>query len=134
MNLLSVENIDVCYGDVQVIWNCSLEVHRGEVVALFGGNSVGKTTTLRAISRLIELKAGRIVFDGREISRMEAHEVTGLGLAHVPEGRRIFANLTVAENLDLGAYQQYFAGQLEDYEYPAEGIEEALKGVPQMAR
>jgi len=103
-NLLSVENIDVCYGDVQVLWNCSLEVRQGEIVALFGGNNVGKTTTLRAISRLLKLRAGRIVFDGHEISRMEAHELTELGIAHVPEGRRVFPQMTVEENLELGAY------------------------------
>jgi branched-chain amino acid transport system ATP-binding protein len=90
VNVLSVENIDVYYGDVQVLWNCSLNVSQGEIVALFGGNNVGKTTTLRAISRLLGLKAGRIVFDGREISRMEAHELTGLGIAHVPEGRHAY--------------------------------------------
>ncbi len=104
MNLLSVDNIDVCYGDAQVLWNCSLEVRQGEIVALFGGNNVGKTTTLRAISRLLKLKAGRIVFDGHEISRMEAHELTELGIAHVPEGRQVFPQMTVEENLELGAY------------------------------
>jgi branched-chain amino acid transport system ATP-binding protein len=104
VNVLSVENIDVYYGDVQVLWNCSLNVSQGEIVALFGGNNVGKTTTLRAISRLLGLKAGRIVFDGREISRMEAHELTGLGIAHVPEGRHVFPDMTVEENLELGAY------------------------------
>jgi branched-chain amino acid transport system ATP-binding protein len=104
VNVLSVENIDVYYGDVQVLWNCSLNVSQGEIVALFGGNNVGKTTTLRAISRLLGLKAGRIVFDGREISRMEAHELTGLGIAHVPEGRHVFPHMTVEENLELGAY------------------------------
>jgi branched-chain amino acid transport system ATP-binding protein len=104
MNVLSVENIDVCYGDIQVLWNCSLEVRKGEIVALLGGNNVGKTTTLRAISRLLGLKAGRIVFDGREISRMEAHELTELGIAHVPEGRHVFPHMTVEENLELGAY------------------------------
>ena len=104
--MLSVENIDVCYGDVQVLWNCSLDVRKGEIVALFGGNNVGKTTTLRAISRLLRLKAGRIVFDGYEISRMEAHELTGLGIAHVPEGRHVFPHMTVEENLELGAYDR----------------------------
>ncbi len=104
MNLLSVDNIDVCYGDVQVLWNCSLEVRQGEIVALLGGNNVGKTTTLRAISRLLKLKTGRIVFDGHEISRMEAHELIELGIAHVPEGRHVFPEMTVEENLELGAY------------------------------
>lgn len=104
MTLLSVENIDVCYGDVQVLWDCSLEISEGEIVALFGGNNVGKTTTLRAISRLLGLKSGRIVFDGREISRMRAHELLELGIAHVPEGRHVFPYMTVQENLELGAY------------------------------
>ena len=102
--LLSVEHVDVCYGDVQVIWGCSLEVRKGEIVALFGGNGAGKTTMLRAISGLIKLKAGRVVFDGQEISRLEAHELPQLGLAHVPEGRRVFAQMTVQENLEMGAY------------------------------
>ena len=102
--LLSVEHIDVCYGDVQVIWGCSLEVREGEVVALFGGNGAGKTTMLRAISGLIKLKAGRIVFGGQEISRLEAHQLPGLGLAHVPEGRRVFPQMSVQENLEMGAY------------------------------
>lgn len=102
--LLSVQNIDVCYGEVQVVWGCSLEVRRGEIVALFGGNGAGKTTMLRAISGLIRPKAGRIEFDGREISSLEAHELPELGLAHVPEGRRVFPQMTVQENLEMGAY------------------------------
>ena len=102
--LLSVDHIDVCYGDVQVIWGCSLEVREGEVVALFGGNGAGKTTMLRAISGLIKLRAGRIVFGAQEISRLEAHQLPELGLAHVPEGRRVFPQMSVQENLEMGAY------------------------------
>ena len=102
--LLSVQHIDACYGEIQVIRDCSLEVKRGEIVALFGGNGAGKTTMLRAISGLIRPKAGRIEFDGREISSLEAHELPELGLAHVPEGRQVFAQMSVQENLEMGAY------------------------------
>ena len=102
--LLSVRNIDVRYGEVQVVRNCSLEVRQGEIVALFGGNCAGKTTMLRAISGLVKPKAGRIVFDGQEISGLEAHQLPELGLAHVPEGRHVFPQMTVQENLEMGAY------------------------------
>ncbi len=102
--LLSVRDIDVCYGDVQVVWGCSLDVRRGEIVALFGGNGAGKTTTLRAISGLIRLKRGRILFEGQDVSGLDAHRLPELGLAHVPEGRHVFPGMTVQENLELGAY------------------------------
>jgi branched-chain amino acid transport system ATP-binding protein len=103
-DLLSVQSVDVRYGDVQVIWGCSLDVRAGEVVALFGGNGVGKTTLLRAISRLVDLASGRIVFAGQDVSRLEAHQLPELGLTHVPEGRHVFPQMTVQENLELGAY------------------------------
>lgn len=102
--LLSVQNIDVKYSDVQVVWRCSLEVRQGEVVALFGGNGAGKTSTLRAISRLIDLAAGRIVFAGQDIGRLQAHELPNLGLIHVPEGRHVFPQMSVRENLELGSF------------------------------
>jgi branched-chain amino acid transport system ATP-binding protein len=103
-DLLSVQGIDVRYGDVQVVWGCSLEVSAGEVVALFGGNGAGKTSILRAISRLIDVTSGHILFAGREISGLDAHHLPELGLAHVPEGRHVFPQMTVQENLELGAY------------------------------
>ncbi|MGC2775486.1 MAG: ABC transporter ATP-binding protein [Bradyrhizobium sp.] len=99
-----MQDIDVCYGDVQVLWGCSLDVRQGEIVALFGGNGVGKTSTLRAISRLVGLKAGRIVLEGRDISHLAPHLLPELGIAHVPEGRHVFPQMTVEENLELGAY------------------------------
>jgi branched-chain amino acid transport system ATP-binding protein len=102
--LLSVQSVDVRYGDVQVIWDCSLDIGQGEIVALFGGNGAGKTTLLRAISRLVDVTAGRVVFAGQDISRVEAHELSELGLTHVPEGRHVFTQMTVEENLELGAY------------------------------
>ncbi len=103
-DLLCVRQIDVSYGDVQVVWGCSLDVRQGEIVALFGGNGAGKTTTLRAISGLVPLKAGQIVFEGQDISGRDAHQLPELGLTHVPEGRHVFPQMTVQENLELGAY------------------------------
>jgi branched-chain amino acid transport system ATP-binding protein len=102
--LLSVQDIDVHYGDVQVVWGCSLDVREGEIVALFGGNGAGKTSILRAVSRLISIGSGRIVLAGRDISEVDAHELPQLGLAHVPEGRHVFPQMTVEENLELGGY------------------------------
>jgi branched-chain amino acid transport system ATP-binding protein len=103
-DLLSVQEIDVRYDDVQVVWGCSLDVREGEVVALFGGNGAGKTSILRAISSLIRVTAGQILFAGTNISNLEAHELPELGIAHVPEGRHVFPQMTVQENLELGAY------------------------------
>jgi branched-chain amino acid transport system ATP-binding protein len=102
--LLSVQNVDIRYGDVQVVWDCSLDIRQGEVVALFGGNGAGKTTLLRAISRLIDVAAGRIRFAGRDVAELQAHQLPELGLTHVPEGRHVFPQMTVQENLELGAY------------------------------
>jgi branched-chain amino acid transport system ATP-binding protein len=102
--LLSVRHVDACYGEVQVLWSCSLDVREGEIVALFGGNGAGKTTLLRAVSGLIAPKAGVIRFGGQDISALEAHELPQRGLAHVPEGRRVFPQMSVQENLEMGAY------------------------------
>jgi branched-chain amino acid transport system ATP-binding protein len=108
---LSVENIHVFHGDVQALWGVSLEVHEGEVVSLLGSNGAGKTTTLRTISGLLRPRPGRICFAGREIHRMPAHEVVALGVAQIPEGRRLWPNMTVLENLELGAYPASARGQ-----------------------
>jgi branched-chain amino acid transport system ATP-binding protein len=113
-DLLSVRDIDVRYGDVQVVWGCSLDVGEGEVVALFGGNGAGKTTILRAISGLVGTSAGRIVFAGRELAGLEAHQVPELGLVHVPEGRHVFPQMTVQENLELGGYVPRVRGQQKE--------------------
>ena len=99
-----MQAVDIRYGDVQVIRGCSLDVGVGEVVALFGGNGVGKTTLLRAVSRLVDVAAGRIDFAGQDISGLEAHQLPELGLIHVPEGRHVFPAMSVQENLELGAY------------------------------
>jgi branched-chain amino acid transport system ATP-binding protein len=105
--LLSVDNIEVHYGCIQALHGVSLEVNAGEIVTLIGGNGAGKTTTLRAISGMIVPGKGTIHFDGDDITDAPPHKLVKRGLSHVPEGRGIFANLTVSENLDLGAYARH---------------------------
>jgi branched-chain amino acid transport system ATP-binding protein len=105
MTLLMVENLFVSYGAIEALRGVSLSVEQGEVVALIGGNGAGKTTTLRAVSGMLRAKKGsRITFDGREIGRSRPNDLLARGLAHAPEGRGIFLNLSVRENLELGAY------------------------------
>ncbi len=101
--MLSVRNIEVYYDDVQALWDVSLEVREGEIVALLGSNGAGKTTTLRTISRLIKPRSGTIHFQGTRIDRLPPYAVTDIGIAHVPEGRRLFPMMSVWENLELGA-------------------------------
>jgi branched-chain amino acid transport system ATP-binding protein len=104
MALLEIRNLDVHYGAIHALKGVSLSVEAGQIVTLIGGNGAGKTTTLRAISGLLRPTTGEIFFDGQPIHGRPPHELVRLGLAHSPEGRGIFANLTVDENLDLGAY------------------------------
>jgi branched-chain amino acid transport system ATP-binding protein len=104
--LLQVADINVSYGAVQAVRGLSLEVREGEMIALLGANGAGKTTTLRAISGLLRPVSGTITFAGRRIDGMPAHEVVGRGIAHVPEGRELFPNLTVLENLRLGYWSR----------------------------
>lgn len=102
--ILAVKNIEVSYGTVPALHGIDLEVAKGEIVTLIGANGAGKTTTLRAISGLLRPRTGDILFKGKSITGMKPHLITGMGMSHVPEGRGIFANLTVADNLELGAY------------------------------
>jgi branched-chain amino acid transport system ATP-binding protein len=102
--MLEILDLHVSYGAIQALDGVSLRVDRGEIAALLGANGSGKTTALRAVTGLAAVQEGRIIFQGREIQGLPPHEIIRLGLAVVPEGRRIFANLTVAENLLLGAY------------------------------
>jgi len=106
MSLLSVKNLSVSYGAIEAIRNCSLRVEQGEIVTLIGGNGAGKSTMLRTISGLLTPKQGTIQFEGQEIQGQPPHRIAQSGLVHVPEGRGIFANLTVEENLQLGAYSR----------------------------
>ena len=104
MAMLSVTDLKVNYGVIQAIKGISFEVNEGEVIALIGANGAGKTTILHTITGLIPSKAGKIEFEGRDITKLPGHKIVTLGMAHVPEGRRVFADLSVYENLILGAY------------------------------
>ncbi len=104
MPMLEVQDIHTYYGNIHALQGVSLDVALGEIVCLIGGNGAGKTTCLRSITRLQPPRRGRICLDGQDLTGLKAHEVARLGVAMVPEGRGVFARLTVAENLDLGAY------------------------------
>ena len=104
VNVLEVRDLVVHHGVVQALSGISLDVPEGRVVALIGANGAGKSTTLRAVSRMIRATGGSVRFQGEEVSRLASHELVARGMAHAPEGRGIFLNLTVQENLDLGAY------------------------------
>ncbi|MDX1662271.1 MAG: ABC transporter ATP-binding protein [Candidatus Promineifilaceae bacterium] len=106
MALLEVENLHTYYGNIHALKGISLQVNEGEVVSLIGANGAGKTTTLRTIARLIDPREGDMRFEGRSLVDYKAHEMVRSGMAMVPEGRGVFARLTVAENLDMGAYHR----------------------------
>jgi len=101
--VLEISNINVFYGDVQVIWDVSFEVKEGEIVALIGANGAGKSTTLKTISGILRPKNGQIVFNGVPIHEMEPYKLIERGVVHVPEARRLFVEMTVEENLDMGS-------------------------------
>lgn len=105
--MLEVKNLHVCYGVISALQGISLSVKTGSIVTLIGANGAGKSTTLRAVSGLVKPRGGEILFNGKNISGLPAHEIVKLGLSHVPEGRMVFANLTVHENLMMGAYLQH---------------------------
>jgi branched-chain amino acid transport system ATP-binding protein len=112
--VLAVKDLVVHYGAIQALSGVSLEVGEGQVVALIGANGAGKTTTLRAVSRLVRPTSGTVTFRGEEITHLRSHEIAARGLAHAPEGRGIFLNLTVQENLDLGAYLRRDRGAIAE--------------------
>jgi branched-chain amino acid transport system ATP-binding protein len=104
--MLEIKNLQVGYGAISALHGISLSVATGSIVTLIGSNGAGKTTTLKTISGLLKPKSGEIIYDGKNIAGLPPHEIVACGLSHVPEGRMIFANLTVLENLQLGAYLQ----------------------------
>lgn len=104
--MLEVKQLKVNYGAITALHDVSLRVEKGAIVTLIGGNGAGKTTTLRAISGMLKPKSGQILYEGRDITGVPAHKLVGQGIAHSPEGRMVFANLTVRENLQMGAYLQ----------------------------
>ncbi len=115
--MLSIQNLRVSYGAIAALQGISLEVAEGDIVTLIGANGAGKTTTLRAISGLVK-STGQILYKGRDLAGVKPHEIVAAGISHVPEGRMIFANLTVGENLQMGAYlQRDKAAAQSDREY-----------------
>ena len=101
--MLEVKKIDVFYGDVQVIWEVSIEVKQKEIVALIGANGAGKSTLLRTISGILRPRRGEILFESTPLNRVDAHRLVDMGIVHVPEARRLFVEMTVEENLDMGS-------------------------------
>ena len=114
--ILKVEGINVYYGAIHAIKNISFEVNQGEIVTLIGANSAGKTTTLQTISGLLHTRTGSITFQGQNITNIRADKLVSRGLAQVPEGRRVFLQMSVQENLEMGAYTQPQAGVPKDLE------------------
>ena len=119
MAMLKVTDLTVNYGMIQAVKGISFEVKEGEIVALIGANGAGKTTTLQTVTGMIPSRTGTIEFAGTDITKVPAHRIVSMGLAHVPEGRRVFAQLTVLENLKMGAYTRK----------DKDGIEETLKEI-----
>ena len=114
MAMLEIKDIEVYYGVIQAIKGISFEVNEGEVIALIGANGAGKTTTLQTITGLISPKKGQITFEGQDITHMPAHKIVSMGMAHVPEGRRVFAQLSVLDNLKLGAFTRKDKEEVEE--------------------
>ena len=119
MAMLEIKDLEVYYGMIQAIKGVSFQVNEGEIIALIGANGAGKTTILHTITGLISPKKGSVIFQGKDITKVPAHKIVSLGMAHVPEGRRVFAQLSVYQNLKLGAYTRS----------DKSGIEETLKEV-----
>lgn len=111
--MLEIKNIDVFYGDVQVIWDVSFKVNKGEIVALIGANGAGKSTVLKTISGILRPKKGEIFFEKNPICKMDPFRLIELGIAHVPEARRLFVEMTVEENLDMGSLKGEARAQRE---------------------
>ena len=114
MAMLEIKDLEVYYGMIQAIKGVSFEVNEGEVIALIGANGAGKTTILHTITGLLEAKKGTVTFDGKDITKVPAHRIVTMGMAHVPEGRRVFSNLTVFQNLKMGAYTRKDKTEIEE--------------------
>jgi branched-chain amino acid transport system ATP-binding protein len=112
--ILTIENLNVYYGNLHALREVSLRVGAGEIVSLVGANGAGKTTTLKAVSGVIPARSGRIVFNGKDVAGAKQHKIARMGISHVPEGRGVFANMTVRENLDMGAYTRRSAREVAE--------------------
>lgn len=119
MALLEINNLEVHYGVIQALKGISFEVNEDEIIALIGANGAGKTTTLHTISGILQASSGNIIYDGKDITKVQAHKIVNLGISQVPEGRRVFAQLSVLENLKLGAFIRK----------DKDGIEEDLRNI-----
>lgn len=126
MSMLQIEDIQVYYGAINAVKGISFDVEKGEIIALIGANGAGKTTILHTISGLIRAKSGKIIFNGTDITKTKAHKIVEMGMAHVPEGRRIFQGLTVYENLMLGAYTR------KDSAEKKESLDNVFKRFPRL--
>jgi len=104
--LLKLENVNLFYGEVQALWNVSLEVNEGELIALVGANAAGKSTTIKAISGVEKISSGKITFYGEEIQNKNSHEIVDMGIVQIPEGRKLFSYMSIQENLELGSYSK----------------------------
>ncbi|MCP1109362.1 ABC transporter ATP-binding protein [Ohessyouella blattaphilus] len=126
MAMLEVKDLDVYYGVIQALKGATFEVDKGEIVALIGANGAGKTTILHTVTGLIPPKRGEIIFEGKDITKIPAHRIVERGIAHVPEGRRVFADLNVYENLKMGAYTR------KDKHEIAESLESVYERFPRL--
>ena len=113
MSMLEINDLEEYYGMIQAIKGVSFDVNEGEVIALIGANGAGKTTILHTITGLINAQKGSVWFEGKDITKVPAHKIVSMGMAHVPEGRRVFANLTVLQNLKMGAYTRKDKTEIE---------------------
>lgn len=113
MSMLEIKDLEVYYGMIQAIKGVSFDVNEGEIIALIGANGAGKTTILHTITGLINAQKGSVWFEGKDITKVPAHKIVSMGMAHVPEGRRVFANLTVLQNLKMGAYTRKDKTEIE---------------------
>ena len=124
--LLKVDNINVFYGNIHAVKDVSFEVNEGEIVTLIGANGAGKTTTLQTLTGILQAKSGSIMFEGKDLTKVPAHKIVEMGMAHVPEGRRVFSDMTVYENLLMGAYTR------KDKNEIAESLEMVYKRFPRL--
>ena len=137
MAMLEVKDLEVYYGMIQAIKGISFEVNQGEVIALIGANGAGKTTTLHTITGLLSPKKGSVMFEGTDITKIPAHKIVSMGMAHVPEGRRVFAELSVYENLKMGSKRvlQMFirdshVWKREEIRWPEHSVVESSRCLP----
>ena len=126
MSMLSIKDLQVYYGAINAIKGISFDVEQGEIIALIGANGAGKTTILHTITGLVQAKHGSVMFGGKDLTKTPAHRIVSMGMAHVPEGRRVFAQLSVYENLMLGAYTRRDKAEI------SESLENVFKRFPRL--